>query len=148
MKDLSLIIKKLWPMLKFFSKVGQRSRSRSHVQNLWYHWKGLVIRITHAKYERPISKGKKVMANVKVFWQTDRWTDRTDGPTDRVITIGHPPSGGALITLFCHLCWPAPAFQRSCYDQGQPTGFLPCVHWWCVRIPLCTIHQDVLMKPF
>ena len=26
--------------------------------------------------------------------QTDR---QTDGQTDRVITIGHPPSGGALI---------------------------------------------------
>ena len=54
-------------MLKFFSKVGQRSRSRSHGQKSWYRWKGLVIRITHAKYERPIFKGKKVMANVKVF---------------------------------------------------------------------------------
>ena len=29
--------------------------------------------------------------------QTDRRTDRqTEGRTDRVITIGHPPSGGAL----------------------------------------------------
>ena len=52
---------------KVFSKVGQRSRSRSQVQNLWYHWKGLVIRITHAKYERLLSKDKKVMTNVKVF---------------------------------------------------------------------------------
>ena len=64
MKALSLRIKKLWPMLKFFQKVyvGQRSRSMSQVQNLWYHWKGLVIqvRMTHAKYERLISKGKKV----------------------------------------------------------------------------------------
>ena len=49
-----------------FSKVGQRSRSRSHVQNLWYRQKGLVIRNTHAKYESPISYSKKVMANVKV----------------------------------------------------------------------------------
>ena len=56
-----------------FSKVGQRSRSRSQVHNLWYHWKGLVIRITHAKYGRLISKGKKVMPNVKVFL-TDRQT--------------------------------------------------------------------------
>ena len=67
MKALSLTIEKLWPMLKFFSKVGQRSQSRSQGQKLWYCWKGLVIRITHAKYERLISKGKKVMANVKVF---------------------------------------------------------------------------------
>ena len=65
--------------------------------------------------------------------QTDR---QTDGRTDRVITIGHPPSGGALITLFCHLCWPAPAFQRSCYDQGQPTGFLPCTLVVCRRTAL------------
>ena len=50
-----------------FSKVGQRSRSRLHVPNLWYHWKGFVIRNTHTKYESFISKDKKVMANVKVF---------------------------------------------------------------------------------
>ena len=58
MKSLSLTIKKLWPMLKF-SKVGQRSRSMSQVQNLWFHWKGLVIRIIHATYERLISKNNK-----------------------------------------------------------------------------------------
>ena len=45
MKDFSLRVKKLWPMLKFFGG------------------------------------------------QTD---GRTDRRTDRVITIGHPPSGGAL----------------------------------------------------
>ena len=50
---------------KRFSKVGKRSRS--HVQNSWYNWKGLVIRNTHAKYESFISKDKIVMANVKVF---------------------------------------------------------------------------------
>ena len=53
--------------VKVFSKVGQRSRSRSQDQILWYGWKSLVIRITHAKYERLISKSKKVTANVKVF---------------------------------------------------------------------------------
>ena len=64
--------------VKVFLKVGQRSRPRSQVQNLWYRWKGLVIRITHAKYERLISKGK----NVKVFL-TDRRTDRqTEGRTE------------------------------------------------------------------
>ena len=37
------------------------------------------------------------MANVKVFWRTDGQKDgRTDRQKDRVITIGHPPSGGAL----------------------------------------------------
>ena len=54
-------------IVKVCSKVGQRSRSRSKDQNVWYRWKGLFIRITHAEYERLISKGKKVMANVKVF---------------------------------------------------------------------------------
>ena len=70
--------------VKVFLKVGQRSQSRSQVQNLWYRWKGLVIRFTHVKYERLISKGKKVMANVKVFdGQTDGRTDRqTDGQSD------------------------------------------------------------------
>ena len=73
MKALSLIIKKLWPMLKFF----QRSRSRSQVQNLWYRWKGLVIRITHAKYERLISKSKKKLLPMLKFFdgQTDRQTE-------------------------------------------------------------------------
>ena len=46
MKDLSLRVKKLWPMFKFFD--GQ-----------------------------------------------------TDGRTDRVITIGHPSSGGSLKIYFC-----------------------------------------------
>ena len=66
MKALSLTIKKLWPMLKFF-KSRSKVMSRSQVQNLWYRLKCLVIRITYAKYERLISKSKKVMANVKVF---------------------------------------------------------------------------------
>ena len=52
-----------------FPNVGQRSRSRSRNQNLWYHWKGLVIRYTHAKYESPISKGKKVISKQKI-WHT------------------------------------------------------------------------------
>ena len=36
-----------------FPNIGQRSRSRSHAQNLWYHRKSVVIRNTHAKYESP-----------------------------------------------------------------------------------------------
>ena len=39
MKTLSSTVKKL----KDFLKVGQRSQSISHVQNLWYHHKGLVV---------------------------------------------------------------------------------------------------------
>ena len=50
-----------------FSKVGQRSWSRSHVQNLWFRRKGLVIRYTHAKYESLISYNEKDMTNIKVF---------------------------------------------------------------------------------
>ena len=36
--------KRSYVLYKSFSKVGQRSRSRSHVQNLWYQRKGLVTR--------------------------------------------------------------------------------------------------------
>ena len=43
--------------------------------------------------------------------QTDRQNDRQ---TDRVITIGHPPSGGAL-TSNCHL-WDL-AFQKG--EEGD-----------------------------
>ena len=39
----------------------------------------VLSRITHAKYERLISKSKEVMANVKVFWRTDR---QADGQSD------------------------------------------------------------------
>ena len=53
-------------MLKFF-KSRSKVTARSHVQNLWFRWKGLVIRYTHAKYESPISYNKEVMVNVKVF---------------------------------------------------------------------------------
>ena len=65
MKALPLSINELWPMLKFF-----KSRSKVTVKAtccLWYCWKGLVIRNTHAKYEYLISYDRKVMANVKVF---------------------------------------------------------------------------------
>ena len=66
MKALSDRIKKLWPMLKFFksrSKVTVKVTSSKFMIPL----KGLVIKITHARYERLISKSKKVMTNVKVF---------------------------------------------------------------------------------
>ena len=42
MKALPPGTNELWPMLKFF-KLGQRSRSRSHVQNLWYSLKGTLV---------------------------------------------------------------------------------------------------------
>ena len=66
MKALSLLVRKLWPRLKFF-----KSRSNFKVkfqgQKLWCHVKGLVIRNTHVQYESPITSGKKVMAKVKVY---------------------------------------------------------------------------------
>ena len=67
MKALSLLVKKLWSRLKFFSKVGQTSRSRAQGQKLWYHVKGLVTMNTNVQYESPITSDKKVMAKVKVF---------------------------------------------------------------------------------
>ena len=66
MKALSLLVRKLWPRLKFF-KSRSTSRSRSQGHKLWYHMKGLVTRDTYVQYESPISSGKKVMAKVKVF---------------------------------------------------------------------------------
>ena len=66
MKAVSLLVRKLWPRLKF-SKVGKTSRSRSQGQKLWFHLKGLVTRNTHVQYESPITSGLKVMAKVKVF---------------------------------------------------------------------------------
>ena len=65
MRALSLLVQKLWPKLSFFSKVGQKSRSRG--KNFWLQQKGLVTRNTHVKYESPISFGSKIMAKVKFF---------------------------------------------------------------------------------
>ena len=74
------------------SKSGRApSRSRSHDPKLLYQRKGLVTRNTRAKYESSTSYNAKVMANVKVFAD-----GKTDRQTDRVITIRHPPCGGAL----------------------------------------------------
>ena len=44
-----------------------RSRSKATVKVLLYCRKGIVIMNTHAKYESPISKDKKVMTNLKIF---------------------------------------------------------------------------------
>ena len=52
MKALFLVVRKLWPMLKFFKSMSV---------------KGLVTRKTHMQYESPINCGKKIMAKVKVF---------------------------------------------------------------------------------
>ena len=67
MKALSLQVRKLWPRLKVFSKVGQTSKSRSQGKKLWYHVKGLVTRNTQVQYESSITSGNKVTAKDKVF---------------------------------------------------------------------------------
>ena len=84
MKDLSLKVSKLWPMLKFFD--GQKDRQ------------------TEGQTE-----GQSDYYRAPAQWrggQTDRRTDRQkDRQKDRVITIGHPPSGGALIIMHI-ISWP------------------------------------------
>ena len=62
-----LLVRKLWPRLKSFSKVGQTSMSRSQGKLLWYQVKGFVTRNTYVQYESPTSSGLKVVAKVKVF---------------------------------------------------------------------------------
>ena len=59
------------------------SRSKVTVKvTTWYHWKGLVTKNTHAKYQSSICYSAKVMAKVKVF-VTEGLTDRrTDWLTD------------------------------------------------------------------
>ena len=66
LKALSLLVRKLWPRLKFF-----KSRSNFKVKvtrsKLMVPCERSFIRNTHMQYESPISSGKKVMAKVKVF---------------------------------------------------------------------------------
>ena len=53
--------------VKFFSKVGQKSRSRTQGKKHWFQQEGLATSNTHVKYESLISFGSKVMAKVKFF---------------------------------------------------------------------------------
>ena len=53
MKALSLLVRKLWPRLKFLTVV-----------------KGLVTRNTHVQYASPITSGLKVLSKVKVFFKS------------------------------------------------------------------------------
>ena len=71
LKALHLLVKKLRQRLKFFSKVGQTSRSRSLGQKLWYPWKGLVTRNTHFNYESFTYTSSWVIGKVKVFVHAD-----------------------------------------------------------------------------
>ena len=64
-KALSLFCSKVMVKVKFFSKVGQKSRSRSRGKKIWFQQEGLATRNTHVKYESPISFGSKVVAKVK-----------------------------------------------------------------------------------
>ena len=56
MKALPLLVKKLWPRLKFL-----KSRSNFKVKvtrsKIWYPLKGLVTRNVHVKYASPTSSG-------------------------------------------------------------------------------------------
>ena len=68
MKGLSLLVKKLWPVIKVFFKVDQTSRSGSLGQKCWYLWKGLVTRNVNLKYEAPVSSGEDAKVKVKGFF--------------------------------------------------------------------------------
>ena len=61
----------------------------------WYATHRLEVVYLHTKYAKPVLKDKKVTARTRFV--TDA---RTDGKTDRLISIGRPPqSGGALIKV-------------------------------------------------
>ena len=85
MKALSLKIKKLWPMLKFFQR-------RSKV----------TVKVTSSKFMVPSERScqgshmpnmKDLSLRVKKLWPMLKFFDaQTDRQTDRVITKGHPPT--------------------------------------------------------
>ena len=56
--------------VKVFEKWVKLQGQGHKVKNLWYQWKGLVIRNKHVKYESLITCHSKDMANVKVF---EKW---------------------------------------------------------------------------
>ena len=67
-KVLSLLVRKLWLMLKFFKirsnfKVKVR---RSKIMLHLYHVKGFDTRNEHVQYESPITHGREVMTKDKV----------------------------------------------------------------------------------
>ena len=72
-----------------FSKVGQRSWSRSHVENLWYHRKGFF------SYGTPMPNMKAISLTVKKLYAmlkfADGQTDRqTYGQTDKWRQVAEP----------------------------------------------------------
>ena len=67
-KAISLLVQKLWSRFSF-SKVGQKSRSRSRGKKICFHQKGLATRNIRVKYESPVFFGSKVVAKVKFFFQ-------------------------------------------------------------------------------
>ena len=66
MKALPLLVRKLWPRLKFFERRSNVKVTRS---NFFLQWKCLVTRNVHTciLYESPTSSGEETMAKVKVF---------------------------------------------------------------------------------
>jgi hypothetical protein len=53
--------------VKFFSTLGQSSRSRSQGENFWYTMKGLFMKYLCVKYQMPVPHGSKDIARVKFF---------------------------------------------------------------------------------
>ena len=66
MKALSLLVRKLWPRLKFFESRSNFTVKimRSKIMVPCESLKGLVTMNAHVQYESPISSGKKAMAKV------------------------------------------------------------------------------------
>ena len=66
MKALPLLVRELWPRLKFF-----KSRSNFKVKvtrsKFWHPLKGLVTMNTHVKYESSTYSSSRVIGKVKVF---------------------------------------------------------------------------------
>ena len=68
-KALPLLVRKLWPRLKFFKNW---SNFKVKVTRSWYPWKGLVTRSTHVKYESSTYSSSCVIGQVKVFVHVQR----------------------------------------------------------------------------
>ena len=91
MKALSLLVRKLWPRLKFF-----KFNLQGQGQKLQYHVKGLVTRNTHVQYKSSITSAKKVMDKVKDF-----------------VHVSNANAGTRAMTLFVRLAKKLMKFDRE-----------------------------------
>ena len=121
MKTQSLRIKKVMTNVKDFQK-----KVKGHGQGHMFKMYGT--------FGKALSKGT-LMPNMKALSLTVKKIYKmlkfADGQTDRVITIGHPPSGGTLIKVF----W-------AKFDRLQKITILCLLD--CIRIHLCTILEGLL----